>query len=256
MTIPIEQSKPRHIAGCSFGKDSLAAILLALEHGEPLDEAVYCEVMFDKTTSGEVPEHRAFIYDTAIPVLGRMGVKVRILRGEKTYVDLFAAPITRGPRKGLLRAFPLCGKCYVQRDCKIRPIRRYQKTLPTGSVQYIGIAYDEQKRLRRLTGQQVSLLEKYQVTEAGARQLCRKAGLLSPVYEFTDRGGCWFCPNAKRQELRHLYDHHPDLWSKLLALQALPGKVSEKFNHTEAFSDIDARFRAEDAQKNLLENTA
>ena len=57
----------KHIVSCSFGKDSLATILLALEHGEPLDEAVYCEVMFDKTISGEVPEHRDFIYHTAIP---------------------------------------------------------------------------------------------------------------------------------------------------------------------------------------------
>ena len=40
--------RPKFIASCSFGKDSLATILLAKEHGEPLDEAVYCEVMFDK----------------------------------------------------------------------------------------------------------------------------------------------------------------------------------------------------------------
>ena len=73
------------------------------------------------------------------------------------------------------------------------------------------------------------------------------AGLLSPVYAFTDRGGCWFCPNAKRKELRHLYDHHPELWAKMLELQAMPGKVSEKFNRTERFSDIDAAFRKEDA---------
>ena len=59
----------KHIASCSFGKDSLATILLALEHGESLDEAVYCEVMFDKTISGEVPEHRDFIYNTALPRL-------------------------------------------------------------------------------------------------------------------------------------------------------------------------------------------
>ena len=32
----------KHVVSCSFGKDSLATILLALEHGEPLDEAVYC----------------------------------------------------------------------------------------------------------------------------------------------------------------------------------------------------------------------
>jgi hypothetical protein len=57
--------RPKFIASVSFGKDSLATILLAKEHDEPLDEAVYCEVMFDKDISGEVPEHRDFIYDTA-----------------------------------------------------------------------------------------------------------------------------------------------------------------------------------------------
>lgn len=33
-----EKKNTLHIASCSFGKDSLATILLALEHGEPLDE--------------------------------------------------------------------------------------------------------------------------------------------------------------------------------------------------------------------------
>ena len=66
----------------------------------------------------------------------------------------------------------------------------------------------------------------------------------------------WLCQNAKRKELRHLYDHHPELWRRMLELQALPGKVSEKFNRTEIFSDIDTRFRMEDAQKSLFENAA
>ncbi len=69
-------AETKSIASVSFGKDSLATILLAKEHGEPLDEAVYCEVMFDKTISGEVPEHRDFIYGRAIPALERMGIKV------------------------------------------------------------------------------------------------------------------------------------------------------------------------------------
>ena len=183
-------------------------------------------------------------------------MEVRVLRAEKTYVDLFTGTVTRGPKKGMLRAFPLCGKCYVQRDCKIKPICQYQKNLPADTVQYIGIAYDEQKRLSRLKNHQVSLLAKYKFTEEDAKQLCYKAGLLSPVYAFTDRGGCWFCPNAKRKELRHLYDHHPELWRRMLELQAMPGKVSEKFNRTETFSDIDTRFRMEDAQKSLFENAA
>ena len=246
----------RYLASCSFGKDSLAAILLAKKHGEPLDEAVYCEVKFDKPISGEVPEHRDFIYTKGIPALERMGIKVTVLRGKKTYVDLFTGRITRGPKKGMLRSFPVCGKCYVQRDCKLRPILRYQKTLPPDTVQYIGIAKDEQERLLRLEGRQVSLLEKYNCTEQDAKELCRQAGLLSPIYQFTNRGGCWFCPNAKRKELRHLYDHHPELWARMLELQALPGKVTEKFNRTQRFSDIDAMFREEDQENGLRQKAA
>lgn len=249
--------KTKYIASCSFGKDSLATILLAKEHDEPLDEAVYCEVMFDKDISGEVPEHRDFIYGTAIPRLEDMGIKIIVLRSEKTYVELFTGRVTRGPKKGMVRSFPLCGKCAVQRDCKIRPIRRYQTGLPPGTVQYIGIAQDETERLLRLEGgRQVSLLAKYNFTEKDAWEFCRKAGLLSPVYAFTDRGGCWFCPNAKLPELRHLYDHHPDLWARMLELQAIPGKTTEKFNRTQKFSDIDELFRQEDAQADDFRDAA
>lgn len=235
----------KYIASCSFGKDSLATVLLAKKYGEPLDEVVYCEVMFDKGISGEVPEHRDFIYNKAIPVLNRMGVEVVVLRAYQTYVGLFTGKITRGPKKGMVRSFPICGHCVIQRDCKARPIHRYLKTLPANVVQYVGIAKDETDRLFRVERRkQVSLLEKYSISESKARQLCKDAGLLSPIYRFSDRNGCWFCPNAKLPELRHLYDHHPDLWGRLLELQAIPNKATEKFNRTQRFSDIDELFRA------------
>ena len=60
-------TRPKYIASCSGGKDSVATLLLAAQHNEPLDEAVFSEVMFDKDTSGEVPEHRDFIYDRLKP---------------------------------------------------------------------------------------------------------------------------------------------------------------------------------------------
>ena len=41
----------------------------------------------------------------------------------------------------------------------------------------------------------------------------------------------------------------------MLELQALPDKVSEKFNRTQHFSDIDAMFREED-QKNSFRGEA
>lgn len=243
----------KHIASCSFGKDSLATVLLAIKHGEPIDEVVYSEVMFDSSTSGEIPEHRDFIYNNAIPFLERNGIKTVILRSEQTYIQNFNFVITRGHRKGLVRGFPLCGMCTICRDCKLPPIRRYIKQLPPDTVQYIGIAKDEQERLVRLDGKKISLLEKYNMTEAGAKELCMKHNLLSPIYEFTERGGCWFCPNAKEKELRHLYDHHKDLWSKMLELQAQPNKVTELFNRTMTFSQIDEIFKMDDAQMTIFD---
>ena len=82
-------SKPKmYIASCSFGKDSIATILLALENNEPLDRVVFSEVMFDheKGISGEVPEHIEWVYNTAIPRLESMSVKVDIVRSKLDYL--------------------------------------------------------------------------------------------------------------------------------------------------------------------------
>ena len=247
----------KHIASCSFGKDSLATVLLALEHGEPLDEVVYCEVMFDEYTSGEVPEHRDFIQDCAIPFLERSGVKVITLRSPMTYLKSFYRVLGKGPNAGKLNAWPLCGKCCIQRDCKLRPIKAYKKALGADSVQYIGIASNEDERLARLDGAaKVSLLAKYGKTEKDATELCRAAGLLSPVYRFAKRNGCFFCPNASMNELRHLYACHPDLWNRLLTCQKAPNKATELFNRNYRIDELDERFRAEKAQLSLFDEQA
>ena len=58
----------------------------------------------------------------------------------------------RGPKRGMSRGFPRCGRCAIQRDCKARPINRYLRKRKGEVVQYIGIASDEQERLVRLEG--------------------------------------------------------------------------------------------------------
>lgn len=248
----------RYVAACSFGKDSMATVILAKKYKEPLDEVVYCEVMFDEETSGEVPEHRDFVYRIAIPRLKRAGIPVHIVRGEKTFVGQFQHRISgEGRSAGKIWSWPLCGKCYVQRDLKVRPMDAWKREHWRGDeiIQYVGIADDEMDRLARMDSYQyptTSLLEKYGVTEDEAMNLCRKHGLLSPIYEFAPRNGCFFCPNAKERELRHLYDHHPDLWGRLLELQALPEKATELFTRELRFDEIDAAFRMDDAQIDLF----
>ena len=159
-----------------------------MQHGEPLDELVYCEVMFSEEISGELPEHNRFIHETAIPYFEQRGIPTRVLRSEKTYLSCFYHVVTRGKTKGMLSGFPLSGRCTIQRDCKLPPIKAYQKALPPDTVQYIGIAADEPKRLARLKPGQISLLDKYHVAEPEARSMCAAEGLLSPLYDFTTAG--------------------------------------------------------------------
>jgi hypothetical protein len=87
-----------------------------------------------------------------------------------------------------------------------------------------------------------------------AKQKCIDYGLLSPIYEFTNRGGCWFCPNMKNREIRHLRDNHKDLWNKLIELSEVDAAnpyfdVFEKIK----VKDIEERFCMEDAQMNIFE---
>lgn len=260
MEFPERLRTKRYVASCSFGKDSMATVLLALMHNEPLNEVVYCEVMFDQNTSGEVPEHRDFIHGVAVPFLEKHGIRVNIVKSEKIFVTQFNRRIGGNGRNcGKIWSWPLCGRCYVQRDLKVRTMDAWKKKhwRDDEIVQYVGIANDETDRIAKMDSykyQTVSLLEKYKFSENDAFELCKKNGLLSPIYKFAPRNGCFFCPNAKAKELRHLYDHHPDLWSKLLALQSLPDKATECFNRVLTITEIDAIFRLEDAQYSLFKN--
>ena len=222
----------KYIASWSGGKDSTASIILAHEHNEPLDLIIFSEVMFDENISGELPEHIDFIKNKAIPVFESWGYEVKILHSDKTYMDCFHHRTVRGKSKGMKKGFVMSGHCDVQRDCKLKAIKRFWKSIDGDFTQYIGIAIDEPARMERVVkvGNQVSLLKKYGYTEQMAFDLCKKYDLLSPIYEFAPRGGCWFCPNARHAELKHLRTHHPDLWSKLLELENEPDLIGNMWN--------------------------
>lgn len=169
--------KRTYIASCSFGKDSIATILLALENGEPLDRVVFAEVMFDHSRgiSGELPEHIEWVYSTAIPKLESMGVKVDVVRAERDYVFYFGQKVA-GRYAGKYIGFPVAGMCHINRDCKVRAIKRHLRQFEN-VIQYIGIAKDEPNRLGRLDGiKKISLLDKYGYTEAMARQKAEEYG--------------------------------------------------------------------------------
>lgn len=246
----------KYIASCSGGKDSIATIILAHEHKEPLDLIIFSEVMLDENTSGELPEHIDFIKNKAFPTFNEWGYETKILRSDKTYMDCFHHRTVRGKNVGMKKGFVMSGHCDVQRDCKLRPIKKYWKT-QSEFMQYIGIAVDEPVRLERVvrTTNQESLLQKYGYTEKMSYQLCDKYGLLSPVYKVAKRGGCWFCPNARLPELRHLRKNHRELWNKLLELENEPDLIGNMWNTLTKtrIHDLDENFYWEEQQMSLFD---
>lgn len=237
-----------YVASCSFGKDSIATILLALEHNEPLDKVVFAEVMFDheKGISGEIPEHIEWIYKTAIPRLEEMGVKVDVVKDKQDYKSFFTNAVGGGKFKGRLYGFPIGGRCVINRNCKIRPIRNYYKQFKKDFtiVQYVGIAADEPIRLARLKSNQISLLDKYAYTEQMAMRKCAEYQLVSPIYKRSSRGGCWFCMNAHIKDYLHIRKHHSLLWDDLRELSWTPNLCSYGFKYGLTLSEVERKMDA------------
>lgn len=246
--------KPKiHIASCSFGKDSIATILLALENNEPLDRVVFSEVMFDisRGISGEIPEHIEWIYSTAIPKLEQMGVKVDIVRADTDYMYWFHH-IPNGKYKGKKEGFLIGGMCKLNSLCKVRPIKQYYKQFADFElVKYIGIATDEPERLKRLRGGKISLLAKYNYTEQMAMELCRKYNLVSPIYQTGTRGGCWFCPNAKIKSFAELKNNHPHLWQELVELSKESNLISPNFKYGMTLQEVERKMNLIDLNNKL-----
>lgn len=143
-------------------------------------------------------------------------------------------------------------KCIINSRLKVKPIREFYKSITEDVTQYIGIAIDEPLRLDKVvqSKNQVSLLQKYGYTEEMAKEKCKEYGLLSPIYDFSNRGGCWFCPNATDCELRYLRNNHRDLWNKLLKLEETPGLIGSIWNNLKQTSihDKENKFLWEDSQ--------
>lgn len=254
------EQRPLYIASCSFGKDSIATILLALEHNEPLDRAVFVEVMFDneRGISGGEPRHIEWIHTTAIPKLQAMGVRVDVVRPTIDYITSFYKVVgnksTHPERVGKYRGWLISGRCKMNSDGKVAAIKSYYRQFgEVPIVQYVGIAQDEPKRLARLEGtNKVSLLAKYGYKEADAYALCQRYGLLSPIYENGDRDGCWFCPNAKPSMFAKLRANYPHLWAELKKLEAEPNKVSNVFGYGGTLNEIEKKMNDYDENKKQL----
>lgn len=232
-----------NIVALSGGKDSVATCIL-LYYLEIPFSTITAEVWWKKDMTGEHPKHYDFTHDVLFPKLQSWGVNSNVIKSNITAYEYITAPIIRSKehpeRIGKYRGFPICGRCGIQRDCKTNVCNRYYKQILEPYNLILGFASNEKDRvLSAGSKNQISLLSLLGIHEFSTFSICNQEKMLSPIYSFSDRNGCWFCPNQKLQELEVLYREHREYWDELMAIQNMPNKVTELFNRTQTLWDIE-----------------
>ena len=113
------------------------------------------------------------------------------------------------------------GRCRWGTTEKLKAIEHYSK----GHYEYVGIAYDEIKRIHReqILGKLMPLVD-YKMTEKDCLEYCYSKGFNwvedgIELYSILDRVSCWCCCNKNLKELRNYYIYLPEYWDKLKDLQ-------------------------------------
>ena len=81
-------------------------------------------------------------------------------------------------------------------------------------------------------------------------EICKKNDLLSPLYDTSFRGGCWFCVKQSIGQLRNLYHNYPDLWNKLKDLEK---DSHNTFKPNMTLSQLEQRFKNEKKQLSIFD---
>jgi len=131
-----------YTASCSFGKDSLAMILLLLDKGYPLDIVIFYDTGMEFNA---IYNNR----DKLVPILKEHGIKYVELKPDNPFLyDMLERPV-KGRTNQDHFGYGWCGgTCRWGTTAKNRSIANYLDSLHEPYKEYIGIAFDEQERVK------------------------------------------------------------------------------------------------------------
>lgn len=217
-----------NVFNLSFGKDSMATLILAAEQGIPIDRVMYCDIRFSPELSGEHPLMAEWIPTAEKRLKELFGVTVDHAYSGVSFYEQFHKVKQKGNHVGDINGFPFVGGAWCNSRLKRRAISKYQAQFGNKKItQFVGIAYDEPVRWERMLKKQTdkrkyrSLLVEQKLTEQDAFEICKKYDLLSPMYSVDGiyRGGCWFCPKQCLADLYSLWKNYPELFDILIEME-------------------------------------
>lgn len=226
-----------YVASLSGGKDSLAMVLRLIEEKKPLTHIVFYDTGME--------------FKAIYRVIGRMeliaeenGISfVRLKPDEDFLTKMMIHPVHFGTNKERY-GYDWCGgRCRWATTDKTKSINRYLKSLGEYQ-QYIGIAYDEPKRIKNENCKLYPLVE-WGMTEADCLQYCYANGWNwdedgVDLYQVLDRVSCWCCGNKNLKELKAMKEKLPKYWALLKGMQS---KIDRPFKGKKSIFDLEKEWQ-------------
>lgn len=237
-----------YIASVSFGKDSLAMLLLILENPNsyPLDEVIF----FDWGMEFEPIYHNK---DKIKPILAAKNIKFTELHYDTSFLYNFCEREVHKKDGSIQYGYSWCGgRTRWGTDRKMLLSKKYLKQYrQEGIVEYVGIAADETPRITRAKAKgKILPLVDQGITEEEALSFCRAHGFNwkcgdIDLYDIMDRVSCWCCKNNNLKELKNMYIYLPDYWEALKNLQAKTSFPYKDYKDAKTVGELEKKFRRE-----------
>lgn len=228
-----------NIVSFSGGKDSTCMLLMMLERGMQVDYIICCD------TGMEFPEMYEHWKKVDDYISTNYGKHITYLKADKSF-EYYFKDYTRVKGKHTdIKGYgwPSMFRRWCTEKLKLSPIKQWKKTQTEKINECIGIAFDEQDRMKKGT---IYPLIVWEMTEKNCLDYCYSKGFnWQGLYEKRKRVSCWICPLQGIKGWRLVRKQYPKLWKKALQLD----KTSDfKLSESYTLNDLDHRFAVEDLQ--------
>lgn len=213
----------KYIASVSFGKDSLAMLLLLIENRYDIDEVIFYD-------TGMEFQAIYIARDIVKEMLEEEKIKYTELKPKEPFLYKMLEKEVHKRDGSIQKGYGLCGgRCRWGTTEKNKTIEKYLKeNYGEDYKEYIGIAADEIERIDRERNEHKLLpLVDWKMTEKDCLEYCYSKGfewkencVLGSIklYNILDRVSCWCCANKNKKELENMRIYLPEYYLKYIDL--------------------------------------
>ncbi len=233
-----------NVFNLSYGKDSIAQVLLALEKNITIDKIITADIFFDKTNNILAYDDRLidFRFKADEKLKALTGITVEHTSADVGFLEQFFTVKKKGNHIGDNYGFPHITRSWCVARLKVAPLKKMTKD-NKNATHFIGIARDEPKRyiaIEKDKGKRSLLFEKGLI-EYECMKMCERHNLVSPTYLNSFRDGCWFCPKQSLYQLYLTWKNDSQKWNILKYLQRYS---FNSFKPNATIFDIEKRFKS------------